>query len=65
MISNIKNENLLTLKIANSLLEEQIKTPEFHLLSKIHKTNNPERPVLLNTTLKEFQNLLIMTYNLR
>ena len=36
----------MTLKIANSLLEEQIKTPEFHLLWKIHKTNNPERPVI-------------------
>ena len=48
MISNIKNENLLTLKIANSLLEEQIKTPEFHFLSKIHKTNNPERPVIIS-----------------
>ena len=45
-INNLKNENLLTLEIANSLLEEKIKTPEFHLLPKIHKANNPGRPVI-------------------
>ena len=44
--SNLKNENLLTLKTANSHLEEKIKTPELHLLPKIHKANNPERPVI-------------------
>ena len=31
-INNLKNENLLTLKTANSLLEEKIKTPDFHFL---------------------------------
>ena len=36
----------MTLKTANSLLEEKIKTPEFHLFSKIYKTNNPRRPVI-------------------
>ena len=35
----------MTLKTANSLLEEKIKTPEFHL-PKIHKANNPGRPVI-------------------
>ena len=45
-INNLKNENLLTLRAANSLLEEKIKTPEFLLLSKIHKANNPRRPVI-------------------
>ena len=45
-INNIKNENLLTLKTENSLLEEKIKAPEFHLLLKIHKFNNPGRPVI-------------------
>ena len=45
-INSLKNENLLTLKIANSLLEEKIKTPGFHLLPKIHKANNPGRPVI-------------------
>ena len=44
-INNFKNENVLALEIANSLLEEKIKTPEFHL-PKIHKANNPGRPVI-------------------
>ena len=45
-INNLKNKNLLTLRTANSLLEEKIKTPEFHLLPKIHKANNPGGPVI-------------------
>ena len=45
-MNNLRNESLLTLKTANSLLEEKIKTPEFHLLPKIHKANNPGRPVI-------------------
>ena len=44
--NNLKNENLLTLRTANPLLEGKIKTPEFHLLPKIHKGNNPGRPVI-------------------
>ena len=36
-INNLKNENLLTLKAANSLLEEDIKTPEFHFFQKYTK----------------------------
>ena len=36
----------MTLKTANSLLEEEIKTSEFHLLPKIDKANNPGRPVI-------------------
>ena len=36
----------MTLKTTKSLLEEKIKTPEFHLLPKIHKANNPGRPVI-------------------
>ena len=36
----------MTSKTANSLLEEKIQTPEFHLLPKIHKSNNPGRPVI-------------------
>ena len=42
-IKNLKNENLLTLKTADSLLEEKIKTPEVHLLPKIHKANKQGR----------------------
>ena len=36
----------MTLKTAKSLSEEKIKTPEFHLLPKIHKAYNPGRPVI-------------------
>ena len=36
----------MTLKTAKSLLEKKIKTPEFHLLPKIHEANNPGRPVI-------------------
>ena len=45
-INNLKNANLLTLKTANSLLGEKIKTPEFHILPKIHKANNRGRLVI-------------------
>ena len=45
-VNSLKNENLLTLKTANSLLEEKIKKPEFHLLPKIIKTNNLGGPVI-------------------
>ena len=38
----------MTLKTAKSLLEEKIKTPEFHLLPKIRKANNPGRPVIIS-----------------
>ena len=36
----------MTLKTANSLLDEKIKTAEFHVLPKIHEVNNPRRPVI-------------------
>ena len=36
----------MTLRTANSLLEEKIKAPEFHLLPKIHKANHPGRSVI-------------------
>ena len=45
-INNLKNENPLTLRTANSLLKEKIKTPEFHLLPKIHKANNAGGPAI-------------------
>ena len=44
--NNLKNENLLSSKTANSLLEEKIQTPESHLLLKIHRANNPGRSVI-------------------
>ena len=45
-INNLKNENLSTLKTSNSLLDEKTKAPEFHLLLRIDKVNNPGRPVI-------------------
>ena len=45
-INKLKNENPLNLKTVSSLLEEKTQTPEFHLLPKIHKANNPGRPVI-------------------
>ena len=61
-----KSENLLTSKIANSLSEEKIQTPEFYLLQKIHKANNPGRPViLLIVTPVQVQNMLNITYRLK
>ena len=36
----------MTLRTANILLEENIKAPEFQLLPKIHKANNPGRTVI-------------------
>ena len=60
-LSNRKDVSLLTSKTANSLLEEKIQTLEFHLLPKIHKTNNPGRPVISSvnchiSTISEFVN---------
>ena len=67
-INNLKNENLLTLKTANSLLEEKIKHLSFTFFQKCIKLTFQEDPllVLLTATLAEFQNLfIIITYNLR
>ena len=66
-INNLKNLNLLTLKTADSLLEEKINTLEFDLIPKIIKQTIQKDPllVLLIATLVEFQNLLIIIYNLR
>ena len=38
-IKSLRNENLRTSKTATQ-------TPDFHLLPKINKANNPERPVI-------------------
>ena len=36
----------MTLKTTNFLLEEKVKTPEFHILPKIHQANNPGKPII-------------------
>ena len=63
-ISNLKNDNLLNLNTANSLLEEKIKHLSFTFFQKYIKLTMQEDPllILLIATLVE---LLIITYNLR
>ena len=61
----LKNENLLTLKTANSLLDGKIKTAEFHLLPKIHEVNNPRRPVICSINCHTRISKFVVTYNLR
>ena len=39
-------ENLLSKKLANGLKSVNPKTPKFYISPKIHKENNPERPVI-------------------
>ena len=64
-INNLKNENLLTSKTANSLLEEKINTPEFHLLPKIRIANNPRRPVISSVNCHTSRNSEIVDYYLQ
>ena len=45
-IDNLQKENELTIKVAQSLKNEKPNTPKFHMLPKIHKVNNPGRPVV-------------------
>ena len=42
---NFKNGKLLDEKTANALKATDVRTPYFYLLPKIHKPNNPGRPV--------------------
>lgn len=45
-IEQLKNRNLISEKIANGLKVSNPRTPLFYLLPKIHKENNPGRPVV-------------------
>ena len=45
-IDNFKKERILDEKIANALKATDVKTSHFYLLPKIHKPNNPGRPVV-------------------
>ena len=44
-IERLKNKKLLPQKIEDGLKVANPKTPWFYILSKIHKSNNPGRPV--------------------
>ena len=45
-IEKIKNEKLLPQKVADGLKVTNSKTPKFYISPKIHKPNNPGRPVI-------------------
>ena len=45
-IEQLKNRNLIPEKVAQGLKVSNPRTPLFYLLPKIHKTNNPGRPVV-------------------
>ena len=45
-IDQLKNRNALNQKMANQLKSTNPRTPRFYLLPKIHKPNNPGRPVV-------------------
>ena len=44
--SEPKSSHLLNEKIGNDLLSSEAKTPQFKMLSKVHKEGNPGRPVV-------------------
>ena len=45
-IDKFKKENLLSKKLADRLKSVNPKTPKFYISHKIHKENNPGRPVI-------------------
>ena len=45
-ISTLKREKKLTERLASQLTPDDISTPNFYMLPKIHKVNNPGRPVI-------------------
>ena len=45
-IDRFKKENLLSKKLADGLKSVNPKTPKFYISPKIHKENNPGRPVI-------------------
>ena len=46
IIDRFKKENLLSKKLADGLKSVNPKTPKFYISPKIHKENNPGRPVI-------------------
>ena len=45
-LDHLKVNNKLSVKLADSLIPDTCRTPQFYLLPKIHKKNNPGRPVI-------------------
>ena len=48
-IERFKNEKLLPKKTVDGLKVSSPKAPKFYISPKIHKPNNPERPVINST----------------
>ena len=46
LIQQFKEQELIDDKLASNLIPENVKTPRFYLLPKVHKVNNPGRPVI-------------------
>ena len=46
-VEKFKNEKLLPRKTADDLKLSTPKTPKFYITPKIHKSNNPGRPVII------------------
>ena len=45
-IDQLKKQELISEKVSDSLIPENVKTPRFYMFPKIHKPNNPGRPVI-------------------
>ena len=45
-IDNLAKKSEITTKVSESLKNDKPKTPKFYMLPKIHKANNPGRPVV-------------------
>ena len=64
-IDQFKEEGLITESVAKGLKKENPKTSKFNLNSKIHKKNNPGRPVInsVDCHSRISRNMLIFTCN--
>ena len=54
-LDRFKNENLLSKTTAEGLKVINPKTPKFYITPKIHKGNNPERPVINSINCHTFE----------
>ena len=45
-LQNFKTQGIIEPRIADRLIPEKVRTPRFYMLPKIHKPNNPGRPVI-------------------
>ena len=55
ILDQYKNENLLSKQTAEGLKVINPKTPKFYIIPKMHKENNPERPVINSINCHTFE----------